>query len=222
MSDTLWGIVDHYFNEHLIIEDDALQHALASSHAANLPSINVAANQGKLLQLLAQIQGATRILEVGTLGGYSTIWLARALPTQGQLVTLEVEPHHAHIAQENITYAGLAEQVSIRVGDARQSLQQLVDEQQTAFDFIFIDADKPSNTIYFKFALQLSRIGTVIIVDNVVRQGEVANPNSQDDRVLGVRQLVDELAQEKRIQATALQTVGSKGYDGIIIARVIA
>ncbi|MFT4020454.1 MAG: O-methyltransferase [Acinetobacter sp.] len=222
MSNALWDIVDHYFNEHLLIEDDALQHALTSSHAANLPSFNVAANQGKLLQLLAQIQGATRILEIGTLGGYSTIWLARALPAHGQLITLELEPHHARIAQDNIAYAGLTEQVSILVGNARQSLQQLVNEQQTAFDFIFIDADKPSSTIYFKFALQLSRIGTVIVFDNVVREGKVVNHDSQDDRVLGVRQLVDELAQEKRIQATALQTVGTKGYDGIIIARVIA
>ena len=191
-----------------------------SSDEAGLPSHHVAPNQGKLLQLLAQIQGAKNILEIGTLAGYSTIWLSRALPTNGRLVTLESNPIHAEVAQANITRAGLSHLVELRLGNAVESLQKLDAEGGESFDFIFIDADKPSNPDYLAWALKLSRTGTVIIGDNVVRNGEVINPNSNDDKVQGVRRFSELLALEPRVSATALQTVGCKGYDGFIMARV--
>jgi predicted O-methyltransferase YrrM len=190
--------------------------------AAHLPAINVAPNQGKLLQLLARAQGARNILEVGTLGGYSTIWLARALPPGGRLVTLEIDPRYAEVARANVLRAGLAEVVEVRVGRAVESLAQLEAEGRGPFDLVFIDADKPSNPDYFRWALRLSRRGSVIIVDNVVRGGAVADGASEDPRVRGVRELNDLIASEPRVSATAVQTVGSKGYDGFALILVVA
>jgi predicted O-methyltransferase YrrM len=220
MNQQQWTDVDTYFCNLLVPSDTALDAAIKSSDEAGLPSHHVAPNQGKLLQLLAQIQGARNILEIGTLAGYSTIWLSRALPTNGRLVTLESNPVHAEIAQANITRAGLSHLVELRLGNAVESLQKLDAEGNELFDFIFIDADKPSNPVYLDWALKLSHIGTLIIGDNVVRNGEVINPNSNDDKVQGVRRFSELLAAEPRVSATALQTVGCKGYDGFIMARV--
>ncbi len=216
----LWTAVDRYFEEGLIPRDEGLEAALANNAAASLPAIDVAPNQGRLLQLLAQMQGAKTILEIGTLGGYSTIWLARALPEGGRLVSLELSPEHARVAQQNIVNAGLAAVVEIRVGRAVDSLAALVAEGQPPFDFIFIDADKPSYTDYLAGSLELSRPGTVIIADNVVRGGGVASAESRDASVLGVRRFTERLATESRLSATAIQTVGRKGYDGFVLARV--
>jgi len=182
----------------------------------------VTPNQGKLLQLLVRMNGAKRILEIGTLGGYSTIWLARALPPGGQLITLELDPLHAKIAETNLSLAGLNDTVVIRVGEALEQLAQMKKEDIAPFDFIFIDADKPNNPHYLKWALEFSHPGTVIIGDNVIREGEVINENSQDPRVIGVRAFYDLLAEEPRISASAIQTVGSKGYDGFVIGIVTA
>jgi predicted O-methyltransferase YrrM len=220
MNQQQWTDVDTYFCDLLVPSDPALDAAIKSSDEAGLPSHHVAPNQGKLLQLLAQIQGARNILEIGTLAGYSTIWLSRALPTNGRLVTLESNPIHAEVAQANITRAGLSHLVELRLGNAVESLQKLDAEGGESFDFIFIDADKPSNPDYLAWALKLSRTGTVIIGDNVVRNGEVMNPNSNDDKVQCVRRFSELLAAEPRVSATALQTVGCKGYDGFIMARV--
>ncbi len=220
MNQQQWTNVDTYFCDLLVPSDAALDAAIKSSDQAGLPSHHVAPNQGKLLQLLAQVQGARNILEIGTLAGYSTIWLLRALPTNGRLVTLESNPTHAEVAQANITRAGLSHLVELRLGNALESLQKLDAEGGESFDFIFIDADKPSNPDYLAWALKLSRIGTIIIGDNVVRNGEIINPNSKDVKVQGVRRFSELLAAEPRISATALQTVGCKGYDGFIMARV--
>ncbi len=220
MNQQQWTNVDTYFCDLLVPSDTALDAAIKSSDEAGLPSHHVAPNQGKLLQLLAQVQGARNILEIGTLAGYSTIWLSRALPTNGHLVTLESNPTHAEVAQANITRAGLSHLVELRLGNALESLQKLDAEGGESFDFIFIDADKPSNPDYLAWALKLSRIGTIIIGDNVVRNGEVINPNSKDAKVQGVRRFSELLAAEPRVSATALQTVGCKGYDGFIMARV--
>ncbi|HEU5109285.1 MAG TPA: O-methyltransferase, partial [Micromonosporaceae bacterium] len=190
--------------------------------AAGLPEIQVAPNQGKLLQLMAQIRGARRILEIGTLGGYSTIWLARALPHDGRLVTMEYDRRHAEVARANIARAGLADRVEVRVGAALDLLPALARERPEPFDLTFIDADKQSNTEYFRWALRLSRVGSVIIVDNVVRGGRVTDPNSDDPSVVGTRRLFDALAAEPRVTATAIQTVGSKSYDGFAMAVVIS
>jgi predicted O-methyltransferase YrrM len=199
-----------------------LEASLQASADAGLPEINVTPNQGKLLQLLAKLQGARRILEMGTLGGYSTIWLARALPAGGCLVTLESEPRHAEVARKNIDRAGLAGVVELRLGPARDSLQQLVSEKPASFDFIFIDADKQGYPDYFSWALKLSHCGTCIIADNVIREGAVIDPRHSDPRVQGVRRFTEMLAAEPRVTATAIQTVGSKGYDGFTIAIVTA
>jgi len=222
MTQELWTTVDAYFNHLLIPPDSVLEAALSDSQAADLPAINVAPNQGKLLQLLAQIQGAHSILEIGTLGGYSTIWLARALPEDGHLISLEISPKHAEVARKNIQRAGLADQVEVRLGKAVDSLAQLQSEGHDPFDLIFIDADKPSNADYLAWALKLSRRGTLIIVDNVVRKGAVVDAASEDPNVQGVHRLADMMAAEPRLSATALQTVGSKGYDGFIMAVVTA
>ena len=216
MTKKVWRAVDEYFGDHLMAKDSVLDGALRASEAAGLPAKNVAPNQGKLLHLLARIHQARRILEIGTLGGYSTIWLARALPADGKLITLEADPRHAEIATANIAAAGLARQVEVRVGLALETLPAV--EGEAPFDMIFIDADKPSNAEYFRWAVRLSRPGTLIIVDNVVRGGEVADPASDDPMVLGSRQLADAIASEPRVTATAVQTVGSKGYDGFILA----
>jgi predicted O-methyltransferase YrrM len=187
-----------------------------------LPQINVAPNQGKLLQILAQIQGATRILELGTLAGYSTIWLARALPADGKLITLEANPKHAEVARENIERAGLSNIVEIRIGAALDTLPQLATEGQAPFDFVFIDADKANIPDYFTWALKLTRRGSVIIVDNVIRKGAVIDADSTDENIQGVRKFNTLLAAEPRVKATTIQTVGSKGYDGLAIALVVA
>jgi predicted O-methyltransferase YrrM len=217
MSTEQWTGVDEYLVKTFSLSDAALQETLARSVAAQLPPINVAPNQGKLLELLAKMQRSRRILEIGTLGGYSTIWLARALPSDGRLVTLELEPMHAEVARKNIDGAGLGPLVDIRVGSAATSLQHLIDDGAEPFDFIFIDADKEGYPKYLELSLQLSRTGTVIVADNVVRDGEVVNPSSPDERVQGVREFLKLAAASDRIEGTAVQTVGSKGYDGFAL-----
>lgn len=218
MTQERWTAVDAYFNGQLVEPDAALDAALQASAAAQLPAISVAPNQGKLLQLLARSCGARRILEVGTLGGYSTIWLARALPDDGRLITLEADPHHAEVARANIARAGLAGIVELRLGRAAETLPELAAEGAEPFDFVFLDADKASNADYFAWALKLSRPGSLIVVDNVVRDGAVADAENHDPSVEGVRRLVDLIAAEPRVSATVLQTVGSKGYDGLLVA----
>ncbi|WP_437900214.1 O-methyltransferase [Sorangium sp. So ce124] len=220
MSQEQWSAVDRYLTDTLVPSDAALDAALAASAAAGLPPINVAPNQGKLLHLLARIQGARTILEIGTLGGYSTIWLARALPAVGRLITLESEPKHAEVARANLDRAGLADIVELRLGRALDTLPKLAAEGRGPFDLIFIDADKPSNPDYFAWALKLSRRGSVIVIDNVVRKGAIIDPESADPSVQGVRRLNKLLAAERRVSATAIQTVGSKGYDGLAIVLV--
>lgn len=225
MTETLqiqWTAVDDYITNLLIPSDSALDATIQSTIDANLPKINVAPNQGKLLHILAQIQGARRILELGTLAGYSTIWLARALPADGKLITLEANPKHAEVARENIDRAGLSEIVEIRVGAALDTLPQLANEGQAPFDLVFIDADKANIPDYFQWALKLTRRGSVIIVDNVIRKGAVIEVDSTDENVQGVRKFNTLLATESRVKATTIQTVGSKGYDGLAIALVIA
>jgi predicted O-methyltransferase YrrM len=220
MTQELWTAVDRYITDLLVPPDPALDGALEASAAAGLPPINVAPNQGKLLWLLARLQGARTILEIGTLGGYSTIWLARALPAGGRLITLEIDPKHAEVARASIARAGLAGVVELRLGRALDTLPQLAAQGRGLFDLIFIDADKPNNPDYFAWALKLSRRGSLIIVDNVVRDGAVADAASSDPSVQGVRRLNELLAAEPRVSATAIQTVGSKGYDGFAIALV--
>jgi predicted O-methyltransferase YrrM len=216
---SLWIDVDNYFEETLVRSDGALTAALQASSDAGLPPISVAPNQGKLLHLLARIRGARTILEIGTLGGYSTIWLARALPANGELVSLELDPRHAEVAQENIARAGLSDLVSIRVGRALDTLAEL-EEESKVFDFIFIDADKENNPKYLEWSLKLSRPGTVIVVDNVVRKGAVVEQGGSDPNVAGIRHLFDLIAEHPRISATAVQTVGAKGYDGFALVVV--
>lgn len=213
-----WFQVDRYIVDSLVEQDNALLQALATNAAAGLPAHDVAPNQGKLLQLFARMVNAKRILEIGTLGGYSTIWLARALPADGTLITLEADESHAAVARQNIVRAGLDGQVELRVGPAITHLPTL--QAQAPFDLIFIDADKPSNPDYLRWALKLARPGTVIIGDNVVRDGAVTDAASTDARVQGVRAFFTMMAQEPRLSATALQTVGSKGWDGFSLAIV--
>ncbi len=217
-----WTAVDRYITDLLVPPDPALDAALQASAAAGLPAINVAPNQGKLLMLLAQIQGARSILEIGTLGAYSTIWLARALPADGRLITLEADPKHAEVARANIARAGLANRVEVRLGPALETLPRLAAEGSGPFDLIFIDADKPGYPDYFRWALKLSHRGSVIVADNVVRDGEVIDPASADPRVQAMRRFNEVLAAEPRVSATEIQTVGSKGYDGFALALVVA
>ena len=221
MNQDQWTAVDRYFTERLVPSDPILEAALEASAAAGLPSINVSPVQGKFLHLLALTKGASRILEIGTLGGYSTIWLARALPIGGRLVTLELEPKHAVVARANLDRAGLRERVEIRLGPATESLAQLQAEGAEPFDLIFIDADKPNNPAYLKWALKLARRGSLIVVDNVVREGEILDPASADPNVQGTRALFELLSAEPRLASTAIQTVGSKKYDGFAMAVVI-
>src|SRR5579859_3734278 len=221
MDKELWAEVDQYLVEHLIPADPALESAREANAAAGLPAIDVSPVQGKLLHLLARMQRAERILEIGTLGGYSTIWLARALPPQGRLVTLEFEAKHAAVARENIARAGLASQVQIYEGAAATSLERLHAEGTAPFDLIFIDADKRNNPVYLEWSLRLSRPGALIVVDNVVRDGAVIDGKSEDADIQGVRRFFEMLAQEPRLSATAIQTVGSKGYDGFVLALVV-
>lgn len=216
----LWKDVDRYLVDRLIPSDPALDQVIVSNAAAGLPAIDVAPNQGKLLHLLARVAGARRILEIGTLGGYSTIWLARALGDGGQLITLEASVKHAEVARGNIARAGLEHVVTLRLGAALDTLPLLVEEGKGPFDLIFIDADKENIPGYLTWALKLSRKGTLIIVDNVIRDGEVIDSASEDVRVQGVRRFFEMVATEPRLQATALQTVGSKGYDGFALAVV--
>jgi predicted O-methyltransferase YrrM len=222
MSQEQWAAVDHYITGLLVPPDQALESALAASEAAGLPAISVTPNLGKLLHLLARVQGARSILEIGTLGGYSTIWLARALPAGGRLVTLESDPKHADVARANIAAARLTDVVELRLGRAIDTLPQLAAERRGPFDLIFIDADKPSNPDYFAWALKLSRRGSLIIIDNVVRSGAVIDAASDDPSVKGVRRLNELLAAEPRVSATAIQTVGAKGYDGFALILVTA
>ncbi|WP_174255978.1 class I SAM-dependent methyltransferase [Phytoactinopolyspora mesophila] len=222
MSQEQWTQVDRYFGERMIPPDEALDAALRASDEAGLPAINVAPNQGKLLQLIAEVRGARRILEVGTLAGYSTIWLARALPADGKLVTLEADPHHADIARSNLERAGVAHLVDVRTGPALETLPKLAAESAEPFDLVFIDADKENTAEYFQWALKLSRAGSVIIVDNVVRKGAVADLSSTDPSVQGIQRFVEVAAAEPRVSATSIQTVGGKGYDGFTMAVVTA
>ena len=222
MTQERWTAVDRYLTDLLERPDPALEVALQASAAAGLPPISVPPNQGKFLMLLAQMQGARAILEIGTLGGYSTIWLARALPAGGRLVTLEADAKHADVARANLARAGLAEVVELRLGPARETLPRLAAEGRGPFDLIFIDADKQGYPEYFAWALKLSRRGSVILADNVVRDGAVIDAASDDPRVQGVRRFNELLAAEPRVSATALQTVGGKGYDGFALALVTA
>jgi predicted O-methyltransferase YrrM len=222
MSADQWAAVDRYLVERVGASDAALEAALAASTAAGLPPIQVAPNQGKLLHLFALAQGARSILEIGTLGGYSTIWLARALPADGRVVTLELEPRHAAVARANFERAGVADRIELRVGRALDLLPGLAAERRGPFDFIFINADKVGTADYFAWAMKLARRGTVIVVDNVVRSGAVADAASTDASVRGVQRFFAALAQEPRVSATAVQTVGSKGYDGFALAVVLA
>jgi len=220
--ESLWKNVDEYFVEQLSPSDEALEHALAASVAAGLPAIAVAPNQGKLLNLLVRMRNARRVLEIGTLGGYSTIWMARALPSDGQLVTLELDPAHAEVARKNVDRAGLGDRVHILVGPASESLAKLAAAHTEPFDFVFIDADKARTEQYFRAALGMSHVGTTIVVDNVVRQGDVLDAATNDANVQGMRSVTEFLSREPSVSATAIQTVGSKGYDGFILALVVA
>jgi len=217
-TDPLWTEVDAYIGGSLVAGDETLEAALKSSEAAGLPAINVAPNQGKLLMLLAQAIDARRILEIGTLGGYSTIWLARGLGADGRLITLEVNEEYAEIARSNIARAGLADRVEIRVGRAQDLLPGLASE--APFDLIFIDADKPGTPGYFQWSVRLARRGTLIIVDNVVREGAVLDADSDDTSVQAMRRFFELAATDPRVSGTAIQTVGAKGHDGLAILLV--
>lgn len=218
MSASGWIAVDDYIGGHLLGQDEALDAALAANAAGGLPAIDVSAAQGKMLHLFARMAGARRILEVGTLGGYSTIWLARALPEGGRLVTLELEPHRADIARNNIAQAGLAERVDVRTGPAIETLEAMIADGEGPFDLIFIDADKPNNVAYLRAAIALGRPGTTIIFDNVVRGGGVLDAASDDPSIQGTRALFEAVAAEPRLSATAVQTVGAKTWDGFLLA----
>lgn len=222
MSQEQWTAVDDYFNGLFAPPDPALEAALEATAAAGMPMINVAPNQGKLLHVLARSVGARQILEIGTLAGYSAIWLARALAPGGQLISLEADPRHAEVARANLARAGLAEVAEVRVGPALATLPQLAAERLGSFDLVFIDADKPNTAGYFEWALRLARPGALIIADNVVRDGAVIDADSRDASVQGVRRFNAALAAEPRVSATAIQTVGSKGYDGLAIAVVLS
>lgn len=215
-----WAAVDAYLAGKLLGDDPALAAALAANEAGGLPAIDVSPVQGKLLHLLARLAGARRILEIGTLGGYSTIWLARALPADGVVVTLEIDPHHAAVARANCDRAGVGDRVDIRVGPALETLAALAAEAVPPFDMAFIDADKQSNADYVARAVELGRPGTLIVVDNVVREGKVLDAASADPAIVGTRRLFEALAAEPRLQATAIQTVGGKHWDGFVLAIV--
>ncbi|MBN8810742.1 MULTISPECIES: O-methyltransferase [unclassified Sphingomonas] len=215
-----WTAVDGYIAGKLIGADPVLDAALAANAEGGLPAIDVSAAQGRMLELFARMTGARRILEVGTLGGYSTICLARALPEDGQLVTLELDPHHAEVARANLARAGLGDRCEVRVGPAVETLAAMIAAGEGPFDLVFIDADKPGNVAYLDAALKLARPGSVIVVDNVVRGGGVLDADSTDRSVIGTRALFDAVASEPRLDATAIQTVGDKGWDGFLLAVV--
>lgn len=220
MNEKTWNDVDDFITSLLVPADPVLDWALAASSAAGLPEIAVSPVQGMLLMILAKAVGARRILEIGTLGGYSTIWLARGLPPDGLLISLEFNPTHAAVARDNIDRAGFGEQVEVRVGRAQDTLPELVDEEQGPFDLIFIDADKPGYSDYLEWSLRLARPGTLIIADNVVRQGKVLDADSDDPNARAVRVFSEKMAADRRLASTILQTVGSKGYDGLAFALV--
>lgn len=225
MTRELWAAVDEYIAAHLITDDGALDAALAASERAGLPTGAITANQGKLLELLVRMHDARRVLEIGTLGGYSAIWLARGLPAGGRVVTLEANPHYADVARANIARVGLAAAVEVRVGAALQTLQQLVREGHDPFDVIFIDADKQNNPGYLEWSLKLSRPGSVIVADNVVRAGAILDPDASDARlgaggIQGLRRFYELLANDPRVTATVIQTVDGKGHDGFALALV--
>lgn len=220
MSQQQWTAVDQYLTDTLVPADAALDAALQATADAGLPAISVSPNQGRLLHILALSHGARNILEIGTLGGYSAIWLARALPPGGRLITLEADPHHAEVARVNLARAGLAEVADVRLGKALDTLPQLAAEGHGPFDLVFIDADKVNTAAYFEWALKLTRRGSLIITDNVVRNGAVLDAESHDASVQGVRRFLEAMAAEPRVVATAIQTVGSKGYDGLAFAVV--
>jgi predicted O-methyltransferase YrrM len=220
--ETNWADIDRYLSKAVIPADPILEHVLTAAHEAGLPAIQVSPHQGKLLMLLAQILGAQRILEIGTLAGYSTIWLARALPPQGRLITLEADPRHAEVARSNIARANLADRVEVRLGRALVSLPKLAKESAPPFDMFFIDADKKNIPEYFAWCVRFSRPGSVIVVDNVVRDGAVIDPHTQEAGVQGIRRFFEMVSAEPRVTGTALQTVGVKGHDGFAIFRVAA
>jgi predicted O-methyltransferase YrrM len=220
MDQEIFGKVDHYISQMLAPEDEALQETIKSLDTAEMPQISVTANQGKFLQVIALMCNAKRVLELGTLAGYSTIWLARSVPEDGKIVTIEFDPRHANVAKQNIKNAGLLDKVDIRVGKAMDLMLEIKEAKEESFDLIFIDADKPPYAEYFEMALSLSHPGTVIICDNVIREGKVLDENSTDDRVIGVQRFNKMLASNKNVTATILQTVGVKEYDGMAIAVV--
>ena len=220
MDQEIFSKVDQYISQMLAPEDKVLQDTIKSLDDEKMPQISVTANQGKFLQVIALMCNAKRVLELGTLGGYSTIWLARSIPDDGKIVTVEFDPHHANIANQNIKNAGLSEKVDLRVGKAMDIMLEIKEAKEEPFDLIFIDADKPPYAEYFEMALSLSHPGTVIICDNVIREGKVLDENSTDDRVKGVQRFNKMLASNKSVTATILQTVGAKEYDGMAIAVV--
>ena len=220
MDDRTWNSVDTYLCDRLLEPDETLDAVLRASHAAGLPPIAVAPNQGKLLHLLVRSIGASQVLEIGTLGAYSTIWLARALPLGGRLITLEVAAEHAVVAQKNLERAGVADVVEIRLGPALESLEQLAADRAGPFDFVFIDADKENTRAYFEWSLRLAHPGSMIVVDNVIRDGALIDDTNDDSRVLGMRAFFDSVRSETRVDVTAVQTVGSKGYDGFAVGLV--
>jgi predicted O-methyltransferase YrrM len=217
---TNWADIDRYLSKAVIPADPILEHALAAAEKAGLPGIQVSPQQGKLLMLLAQMVGAQRILEIGTLAAYSTIWLGRALPPRGKLITLEADPKHAEVARSNIARANLADLVEVRIGRALESLPKLAAENIAPFDMFFIDADKKNIPAYFTWCLRLSHSGSVIVVDNVVRDGAVIDPQAQEAGIQGIRRFFEMAAAEPRVTGTALQTVGVKGHDGLALFRV--
>jgi predicted O-methyltransferase YrrM len=221
MGEELWTSVDGYFNESVVGTDAVLDAAAGAAAAAQLPPVSVTPAYGKLLHLIARAQKATRILEIGTLAGYSTIWLARAVPADGRVMTLDVNAKHAEIARANLGRAGVADRVEIRVGPAVETLSQLARDGESPFDFTFIDADRPNAAAYFDWAVRLSRRGGIIVVDNVVRKGRVLDTSNTDPDIVGIRHLVERLASDARVSATVMQTVSSKGHDGFVLALVL-
>jgi predicted O-methyltransferase YrrM len=221
MDQETWTAVDRYFNQAAVGADTALDAAAAAAEAAQLPPVSVTPGYGKLLHLIARAQGAKRILEIGTLAGYSTIWLARAVPPDGRVITLEFNPKHADIARANLARAGLAERVEIRIGPALDSLPALADGREQPFDFVFIDADRPNVATYFDWAVKLAHRGSVIVVDNVVRKGRVLDTSNSDPEIVGVRRFVEGLASDSRVSATMMQMVSAKGHDGFALALVV-
>ena len=220
MDQKTWSAVDDYIVENLLPADTVLEAALRSNRSRGLPEIDVSPAQGKLLHLLARMNNAKRILEIGTLGGYSTIWLARAVPADGKVVTLELDPHHADVASINFKMAGLSDRIDLKVGPALKSLEDIGAQRVEPFDMVFIDADKPNNPNYLAWAMKLSRPGTVIVCDNVIRDGAVLDKSGSDPNVEGARAAFSFMAKEARLEATAVQTVGAKGYDGFAVAIV--